>query len=489
MKHIRLNFLKYAVMACSMILLCACPDDEPDTLSVTPTRLSFTADDTKEEVITVTTNVDTWLAEISNGWVRGRKENDKLYIQVEKYNETGDPRQAEITIIAGSADPVSIKVTQSARNSLSVSPESLSFEADETGGKTIAIVTSAQSWDATTDASSWISLGKQGNTLTVNVSSDNTGSSPRTATITITAGNALVKTVTVTQASRHTLSASPSSLSFTSDETGEQTVAVSTTAPVWNVTTTDSWITPNKQNNTLGVRVSKNTGTSDRNANVTITAGNALPVTVSVTQAAFAVPNGNYTAYGTPIFSSGPTSWSGRITNSSSRQFITITNWGNESISVWCDYKDGKIIMDGATPVAEDGDVEGYFRACAISGEYIIYNKSTTEYVVNYNSATRTLDFSGTISGLPASVGVLGFYKSTGELAGRFTDIYENARLVLTSTSSSPQFGGDAIIPAEELKKYKVREASILEMTNNTTGSSVEKQILKKESLKILKSK
>ena len=203
MENVRFSFLKYAVMAFGMLLLSGCErDKEPDTLSISPAGLSFAANDTEEQHVVVTTNVAAWTFQVSAGWVVTRKEDDGLQISVQNYNETGDPRDAEIAFVAGAADPVTLKITQSARNSLAVSPGSLSYGADETGSKTIGVSTNAPSWDATT-GDSWISLSKQGATLTVTVSSSNTVSSPRTATIRVTAGNAPPVTVSVTQAERN----------------------------------------------------------------------------------------------------------------------------------------------------------------------------------------------------------------------------------------------------------------------------------------------
>jgi hypothetical protein len=472
MKHIRLNFLKYAILTFGMLLLSNCEEKEPDDiLSVSPTKLSFTADDTKEEIVTVTTNTDAWSFQVSDSWVTARKENDELRISVQNYNETGEQRHAEINIAAGAANTVTVRISQSARNSLSVIPESLSYDADEIGSQTINVTTGAQSWDATTN-DSWISLSKQGNTLIVTVSTKNTGSSPRSATIRITAENALEKTVTVTQAARHTLSVDPSSLSFEADDTSEKTVTVTTTASGWDATTEASWITLNKQNNTLWVSVSKNTGSSDRNANVIITAGNAPPVTVSVMQAS-----------GTIVPDSDYGNGSGQIINDPSGKFFTITNFGNRSISVQCLYKNGKIIIDGETRVVDDNtnNANGYFRVCTQNENGITVYPGSYEYAVNYDISTRTLDFSGTINGQPALVGVVAFSKSTGNPIGLYTDLYANLKLTLTSTSSASQLSGDAIVSAGDIdnKNYKVREASILEMTDNITGSSGEKHIIK----------
>jgi hypothetical protein len=297
MKNFRFNFLTFAAIIFGMLLLSAgiCdPDPEPDTLSVSGSRYTFNADDTKEEVVTVTTNVDSWSAKESASWVILEKNSYELRISVQNYNESGDSRQAEITVTAGTADPVTIRITQSARDNLSISPESLTFESNETGSKTVSITTNASGWDAKTDAS-WLTTGKDGNTLRVTVTSENTGSSPRSAAITVTAGNSFEKTLTVTQKERSTLSISPSSLAF-DEKVGAKTVTVNTNASSWDATTNASWIQLGKQGSTLTVSVTANTGSSARSATVTVTAGNAPPVAFSVTQEAGLVTYRNVTA-------------------------------------------------------------------------------------------------------------------------------------------------------------------------------------------------
>jgi hypothetical protein len=265
-----------------MVLLlstCRKEDDPPDTLSVSPTEFTFTADDAKKEVAVVTTNVDTWSFQKSDSWVTVDRETGKLYISVAG-NETGNPRETNILVTAGGAASVKVTVKQSARNRLSLSPETLAFDA-EPGSKAITVDTDAPSWDAKADGS-WVKLDKQGNTLNVSVEAND--GSDRTAKITVTAGNAVEKTVTVTQSERNTLSVSPSSLSFASGETGEQSVTVDTNAPDWEATTEADWVNLGKENSTLKVSVTANTDLSDREATITVTAGNAPPVTLTVTQ-------------------------------------------------------------------------------------------------------------------------------------------------------------------------------------------------------------
>jgi hypothetical protein len=99
------------------------------------------------------------------------------------------------------------------------------------------------------------------------------------------------------------------------------------------------------------------------------------------------------------------------------------------------------------------------------------------------------LDFSGTINGRPVLVGIVALNKTTGAFEGLFTDLYANLKFKLITPLSPPQISDNTVITADDIKKYKVRMASILEMTNNTVGSSVEKHIIGKESLKVFKLK
>jgi len=73
----------------------------------------------------------------------------------------------------------------------------LLFAANETGTKTATITTDVSSWNATT-AASWITIGKQGTTLQITPTA-NTGTSERTATVTVTAETANPVMVSVTQ--------------------------------------------------------------------------------------------------------------------------------------------------------------------------------------------------------------------------------------------------------------------------------------------------
>lgn len=540
MKSFRLHFPMFVAIIISALSIMSCSDDkEPDTLSVSPKNLTFTADDIEEKIAVITTNVSTWTANKSDSWVNLREVGNNLHITVQNHTDTQNSRKATITIIAGDAEPETISIEQEAKeiNTFSVSPTSLSFEANETGDKTVAVTTNAASWDMTADAS-WVTLTKQDNTLKVTVATKNTQTTERTANIKLTAGNAPDITIKVTQGAATTLSVSPASLSYEANETGEKSVTISTNASSWDATTNSSWITWSKSNNTLKVNVtSANTGSSSRSASITVTAGDATPVTLTVTQGAattlsvnptslsynasetgtknitistnaaswsatksaswitissnsntlhvnvtsanistsprsadILIEAGNaapvtltvtqngasasgivkstYTTSGTPFFTSlgSATSWSGTVTPYNT--YCTISNWGNNGISVWIDGSNSSYVMDITSSVAQNssGTHRGYFRAgVVVSGVLNIIS----DYVhpVSYNSSTKVLDFSATkFQGYDVYVGVAA-YTASGVYDGNvFTNFYRNVKLRLTATSSASLSNGASIL-------------------------------------------
>ena len=84
---------------------------------------------------------------------------------------------------------------------LRVTPSTLWFDYDASSGKTVSVSTNQPSWTVSSDQS-WATVtpssGVSGQTFNVSMSSINAGNSPRTATITVTAGT-LTRIVDVTQ--------------------------------------------------------------------------------------------------------------------------------------------------------------------------------------------------------------------------------------------------------------------------------------------------
>lgn len=380
MKKLRLNLLMLSVAAFALFFT-ACGGNETakDKLSVTPEDLEFTAGDSEEQIVDVNTNVKSWSASTSSKWITISEGGADFSVTVENYTNTGASRTGRITVKAGEADPVTVTVTQLAAevNTLSVSTNEINYAINETGNKTVTVTTNASSWEAS-ESVDWISTAKQGSTLTVTVNSLNEGASTREANITLTAGSAPSVTVKVSQA-------------------------------------------------------------------------------VSITPPSFPeFPKSSYAANGTPDFltTPGAKTWTGLATPSTSAsQYYTITNFGDDNIDVRLIYSDGKTRIDGATKVVSNDTYNGYFRVCYINGDYIYIKGQDYVYYVNYNKATKMLDFSGTVEGFPAIVGVVALNKTTGAFGAVFTDLYKNLKLVLTPSASAPQPGNQSAVIATEFEQ------------------------------------
>ena len=167
-----------------------------NTLSTSPTSLTYQSNETGSKTVTITTDATSWDATTSASWISIEKQGQTLIVTVSTTNTQSSNRTAEIYITAGNAPSVSLTVTQERVNTLSVTPTSLSFNYNETSAKTVTVSTNASSWNATTSAS-WLTLSMNNNILTV-TPSQNSGSA-RTATIQVTAGSAPNVTVNVSQ--------------------------------------------------------------------------------------------------------------------------------------------------------------------------------------------------------------------------------------------------------------------------------------------------
>ena len=288
MRLLRIKLSTFATIFAGILFLASC---DPPEISVSSSNLNFQADETGEKSVSITTDASKW--EVQKGtpdWINVNENhsNDQLFVSVQNYTDTKESRTGTITLSVKNRSKTAtaeIFVEQQKKpNSLSVT-QSLSYEANETGNKTINVTTDADSWSMSTDAT-WIQLTKQeqDKVVIVNVSSQNTQSTARQAVITFTAGTAQPVICTVTQAGKDILGISATSLSFKPDETTGQTVEVTTTASSWNATSSTSWLTVAKNNNTLTATASRNTTTTSRYANITFTAGSANNVILPVVQ-------------------------------------------------------------------------------------------------------------------------------------------------------------------------------------------------------------
>ena len=278
---------------CMMCIITGCPKPhEPNTLSVDPTALTFTAVDAPRQPLIVTTDADDWSSLVTEQWVTTEKSGNILYVSVQNNTDINNGRIAIITFAAGDAPSVSVRVNQSAkaRDNLSISPASLTFNGNETSAKPVTVTTNAPSWSATA-SESWVTLTTSGSTLNVRVSTNPSTTQARNAIITVKAGDAENVICTVLQNPApisDNLTVSPTtSLTFAYNSTAPQNYTVTTNASSYKVSypTSATWLQVIPDGKTVTVRpTSQNTSTTARSATLTFEAGNATPVTRVVTQ-------------------------------------------------------------------------------------------------------------------------------------------------------------------------------------------------------------
>ena len=214
---------KLLFIAAACLLAAACtPQDgggETASLEVSPKSLTFGAEDTTPQEITVTATGVEWEYTVpsSADWITVDDGTaGKLLVSVAK-NPTAEKRTASIRIIAKDNDdlePVSVTVTQAGSEtpevySLTVDPAALTFEAEGAAGQSVKVTASGEgiTWSAAVEdaAKEWITLstteGSEGETtLTVTVQ-DNPNTAERSANVTLTPSveSAGPKAIRVTQ--------------------------------------------------------------------------------------------------------------------------------------------------------------------------------------------------------------------------------------------------------------------------------------------------
>ena len=214
---------KLLFIAAACLLAAACtPQDgggETASLEVSPKSLTFGAEDTTPQEITVTATGVEWEYAVpsSADWITVDDGTaGKLLVSVAK-NPTAEKRTASIRITAKDNDdlePVSVTVTQAGSEtpevySLTVDPAALTFEAEGAAGQSVKVTASGEgmTWSAAVDeaAKEWITLstteGSEGETtLTVTVQ-DNPDTAERSANVTLTPSAESVgpKAIRVTQ--------------------------------------------------------------------------------------------------------------------------------------------------------------------------------------------------------------------------------------------------------------------------------------------------
>lgn len=295
------KFLLGTAMVAAAVLSCKKDEIKQETLEVSPSEdLQFLAKGNEDAVLTISASASSYEVDAED-WVITRKNGNKLSVNVED-NKSAE-RSCDMTISAGTAEPVVIKIAQAAgeADAISVAPTSLLFRASGNEPQTLAVTTNVEDWTyvatfGENEQEGWFTVTPDGadpKSLTVTVTDYTETDGERTGSIDFSAGEAKVS-VPVRQSARDMVEVIPSEpLTFSWNDAEGVALEVTTTADSWEAavdTEGEGWITADKENSTLTISVSTNDSESSRSGKVTVSAGNAVPVEIQVTQTAKPAP-------------------------------------------------------------------------------------------------------------------------------------------------------------------------------------------------------
>ncbi|PSK80447.1 cellulase family glycosylhydrolase [Prolixibacter denitrificans] len=233
------------ILMLSLLTLLACQKkDNPNTLSINPSQVSFPKDG-GSALLALQTDADSWnISNPASDWLvvsntSGTEKNAQISLKIE--TKTLTARTDTLTIMAGDANPVQVMVSQASSDYLyNLSTSENSFSLKRSGDSaTLTVTTDAREWAMSTDAD-WLQLSKtaggQGSTSVNMTAPENTGTDARTATLTLTAENAPTVEITVTQ--KGEIYPSYNTSPQAPDETGMTSTAAELAAKInlgWNL--------------------------------------------------------------------------------------------------------------------------------------------------------------------------------------------------------------------------------------------------------------
>ncbi len=201
--------LFFSLLISGLILQTGCKKKQPlNTLSVGPQNVSFASAGGSAN-LALSTDAQTWQIDNPNTWVKlssnsgsGKEATIKLTVDSKSLTQRYD----SITITAGNAKPVLIRVSQLASKYIySLTTNILSGLNFRRAGDSASIVihTDAPSWNLSRDTTSWLQLsrsaGSNSDTTVIVKASKNPGTGARTATLTLSAEHAPSVQISVKQ--------------------------------------------------------------------------------------------------------------------------------------------------------------------------------------------------------------------------------------------------------------------------------------------------
>ena len=172
-------------MVAAAVLSCKKDEIKQETLEVSPSEdLQFLAKGNEDAVLTISASASSYEVDAED-WVITRK--------------NGKERSCDMTISAGTAEPVVIKITQAAgeADAISVAPTSLLFRASGNEPQTLAVTTNVEDWTyvatfGENEQEGWFTVTPDGadpKSLTVTVTDYTETDGERTGSIDFSAGD------------------------------------------------------------------------------------------------------------------------------------------------------------------------------------------------------------------------------------------------------------------------------------------------------------
>lgn len=283
------NVVFLAVSAIALMAGCkekGVTEPEQNSLEVTPSEdMVFKASGNEDQILSIKTDADEWTFTAPD-WVEAEKASRSLTVNVKENTSTTESRSGKIEFKAGTAKPVSINISQSFAEDLTVTPSELpEFKAKDNADATLTVTTNLPEWSYEVEQTGeWLSVTRAENVLTVRVA-DNEVKEPREGKIIVSAGEN-EKTIAVKQQAKGevNLTVTPSELpEFKATGNAETTLTVETDAESWSYETPE-WISATKEENVLKLNVSDNEITEPRVGVIEISAEDKI-VSVDVSQA------------------------------------------------------------------------------------------------------------------------------------------------------------------------------------------------------------
>lgn len=261
------------------------------SLSSDKTDIVFTAEATEKFVYEVKTNQELWAAKSNQEWCRVTMDDNNFMITAEPTTSTTAPLPATITVSAGNARPIIIKAVQKPSGpfiKLTPATTKVEFTAEAKGQVFgFEIETNQQKWNAVSDQNSWCVVTIENNTFRI-TAKPNEAAAARSATVTVTGGEAEPVKIAVTQAAAGpslSLDNGTAPIQFSAEATEKFTYIVKTNQSSWDAKSNQSWCTVDKTEDGFVVSAQSNqTTTPSPEATITVTAGKAKALTIKVTQ-------------------------------------------------------------------------------------------------------------------------------------------------------------------------------------------------------------